>query len=36
MKKETLYLDTSFVPSAYYDDRVKERQEGPSNFGGTL
>ena len=26
MRKETLYLDTSVI-SAYYDDRMKERQE---------
>ncbi len=31
MKKETLYLDTS-VPSAYYDERVKERQEATIKF----
>jgi predicted nucleic acid-binding protein len=31
MKKETLYLDTS-VPSAYYDDRAKERQEATVKF----
>ena len=31
MKKETLYLDTS-VPSAYYDDRVKERQKATIKF----
>lgn len=31
MKKETLYLDTS-VPSAYYDDRTKERQEATIEF----
>ena len=31
MKKETLYLDTS-VPSAYYDNRAKERQEATVNF----
>lgn len=31
MKKETLYLDTS-VPSAYYDDRVKERQKATVRF----
>jgi len=36
MKKETLYLDTS-VPSAYYDDRAKERQEATVRFWkGTL
>jgi len=31
MKKETLYLDTS-VPSAYFDDRTKERQEATIKF----
>ncbi len=31
MKKETLYLDTS-VPSAYFDDRTKERQEATITF----
>jgi predicted nucleic acid-binding protein len=31
MKKETLYLDTS-VPSAYYDNRTKERQEATIKF----
>ena len=31
MKKESLYLDTS-VPSAYYDERVKERQESTIKF----
>ena len=31
MKKETLYLDTS-VPSAYYDERAKERQEATIKF----
>ena len=31
MKKESLYLDTS-VPSAYYDARVKERQESTIKF----
>jgi predicted nucleic acid-binding protein len=31
MKKETLYLDTS-VPSAYYDDRAKERQKATVKF----
>ena len=31
MKKETLYLDTS-VPSAYFDERVKERQEATIKF----
>lgn len=31
MKKETLYLDTSF-PSAYYDKRAKERQEATIKF----
>lgn len=31
MKKETLYLDTS-VPSAYYDNRAKERQEATIKF----
>lgn len=31
MKKETLYLDTS-VPSAYYDEMVRERQEATIKF----
>lgn len=31
MKKETLYLDTS-VPSAYYDERAKERQDATIKF----
>ncbi len=31
MKKETLYLDTS-VPSAYYDERAKERQDSTIKF----
>ncbi len=31
MKKETLYLDTS-VPSAYYDERAKERQDATVKF----
>jgi predicted nucleic acid-binding protein len=31
MKKESLYLDTS-VPSAYYDKRVKERQNATIRF----
>ena len=31
MKKETLYLDTS-VPSAYYDERAKERMEATIKF----
>lgn len=31
MKKETLYLDTS-VPSAYYDEMVRERQEATIRF----
>lgn len=31
MKKENLYLDTS-VPSAYYDERTKERQEATIKF----
>ena len=31
MKKESIYLDTS-VPSAYYDERVKERQESTIKF----
>lgn len=31
MKKETLYLDTS-VPSAYYDERAKERHEATIKF----
>ena len=31
MEKETLYLDTS-VPSAYYDERIKERQEATIKF----
>ena len=31
MKKESLYLDTS-VPSAYYDDRAKERMEATIKF----
>lgn len=31
MKKETLYLDTS-VPSAYHDDRAKERKEATIKF----
>ena len=31
MKKETLYLDTS-VPSAYHDDRAKERMEATIKF----
>ena len=31
MKKETLYLDTS-VPSAYYDERAKDRKEATVRF----
>lgn len=31
MKKESIYLDTS-VPSALYDERVKERQEATIKF----
>lgn len=31
MKKESIYLDTS-VPSAMYDERVKERQETTVKF----
>lgn len=31
MKKESLYLDTS-VLSAYYDERIKERQESTIKF----
>lgn len=31
MKKESLYLDTS-VPSAYYDERAKERMEATIKF----
>ena len=31
MKKETLYIDTS-VPSAYFDGKVKERQEATIRF----
>jgi len=31
MKKETVYLDTS-VLSAYYDERVKERQKATIRF----
>ena len=31
MKKESLYLDTS-VPSAYYDERSKERMEATIKF----
>jgi len=31
LKKESLYLDTS-VPSAYYDERVKERQDSTIKF----
>jgi len=31
MKKESLYLDTS-VPSAYFDERVKERQGATIKF----
>jgi predicted nucleic acid-binding protein len=31
MKRETLYLDTS-VPSAYYDNRAKERKEATIKF----
>ena len=31
MKRETLYLDTS-VPSAYYDERVKDRQDATIKF----
>lgn len=31
LKKEKLYLDTS-VPSAYYDERTKERQEATIKF----
>lgn len=31
MKKESLYLDTS-VPSAYFDQRAKERQEATIKF----
>jgi len=35
MKRETLYLDTS-VPSAYYDERAKERQEATIKFWENL
>ena len=31
MRRETLYLDTS-VPSAYYDERAKERQDSTIKF----
>jgi len=31
LKKESLYLDTS-VPSAYYDERVKEKQDSTIKF----
>ena len=31
MKKESLYLDTS-VPSAYYDERAKERKDATIKF----
>jgi predicted nucleic acid-binding protein len=31
LKKESLYLDTS-VPSAYYDERAKERQDSTIKF----
>ena len=31
MRRETLYFDTS-VPSAYYDERAKDRQEAPIKF----
>jgi len=31
MKRESLYLDTS-VPSAYYDERAKERMEVTIKF----
>ncbi|MEW6203544.1 MAG: PIN domain nuclease [bacterium] len=31
MKKETLYLDTS-APSAFYDERLKERQKATIRF----
>ncbi|HIE43909.1 MAG TPA: hypothetical protein EYP78_03820 [Candidatus Omnitrophica bacterium] len=31
MKKESLYLDTS-VPSDYYDEKAKERQEATIKF----
>ena len=31
MKKESLYLDTS-VPSAYFDERAKERKDATIKF----
>ncbi len=31
MKKESIYLDTS-IPSAYFDSRIKERQEATIRF----
>ena len=31
MRRETLYFDTS-VPSAYYDERVKDRQDATIKF----
>ena len=31
MKKETLYLDTS-VPSAYFDERTRERRQATEKF----
>jgi len=31
MKRESLHLDTS-VPSAYYDERAKERKEATIRF----
>ena len=35
MKKDSLYLDTS-VPSAYFDERTKERQEATIKFWNTV
>jgi predicted nucleic acid-binding protein len=35
MRRETLYFDTS-VPSAYYDERVKDRQDATIKFWGNV
>jgi len=35
LKRDTLYLDTS-VPSAYFDERTKERQEATIKFWDTV
>ncbi len=35
MKRDSLYLDTS-VPSAYFDERTKERQEATIKFWNTV